>query len=71
MHNILLKEDDRELMECVGAFVLTVRYREGEAFLLTGISMKSFTLNKNADILWDKTVRRFLQAKEIPFEPLS
>ena len=71
MHNILLKEDDRELMECVGAFVLTVRYREGEASLLTGISMKSFTLNKNADILWDKTVRRFLQAKEIPFEPLS
>ena len=30
--------------------------------------MKGFTLNKGADTLWDKTVRRFLQAKDISFE---
>jgi hypothetical protein len=33
--------------------------------------MKSFTMNKNADILWDKAIRRFLQAKEIAFESLT
>lgn len=65
---MLEKDGDRELMSSVGAFVLTIRYRDGAASILTGISMKSFTLNKNADILWDKTVRRFLQAREISFE---
>ena len=70
MENMLQKEGDSELLSSVGAFVLTVRYRDNEASLLTGISMKSFTMNKNADILWDKAVKRFLQAKEISFEPL-
>ncbi|MBR2730103.1 MAG: DUF5721 family protein [Eubacteriales bacterium] len=65
---ILEKEGEPALMNSVGAFVLTIRYRNGAANILTGIFLKSFTLNKNADILWDKTVRRFLQAKEISFE---
>ena len=68
---MLEKEGDRELLDCVGSFVLTVSYRDSEVSILTGISMKSFTLNKNADILWDKTVRKFLQAKEIAFEPMA
>ena len=55
---------------CVDAFILTIRYKEGQVSLLSGISMKSFTMNKNADILWDKVIRRFLQAKEIAFETL-
>lgn len=71
MKSILEKEGDRELLSCVGAFVLTIRYRDGEASLLTGISMKSFTMNKNADRLWDEAVRKFLQAREISFEELS
>ena len=49
----------------------SIRYKDGEATLLSGISMKSFTINKNADILWDKAIRRFLQSKGIAFEPLS
>ena len=65
---MLEKEGDEELLSSVGTFVLTIRFRDGAANILTGISMKSFTLNKNADILWDKAVRRFLQAKEIAFE---
>lgn len=68
---LLEKEGDRELLDCVGSFVLTVSYKDSAASILTGISMKSFTLNKNADILWDKTVRKFLQAKEIAFEPMD
>jgi len=71
MEAMLEKEGDDELKNCVGAFVLTIRYREGEATLLTGISMKSFTMNKNADRLWDSAVRRFLQSKDIAFEPLG
>ena len=68
MQAMLEKEGDNELISCVGAFVLTIRYKNGEASLLTGISMKSFTMNKNADRLWDKTIRRFLEANEIAFE---
>ena len=71
MEKMLQKEGDSELLSCVSAFVLTIRYKEGQVSLLSGISMKSFTLNKNADILWDKAIRRFLQAKEIAFEPLG
>ena len=69
--DLLRKEGDSELLSCVGALVLTIRYKDGEATLLSGISMKSFTINKNADILWDKAIRRFLQSKGIAFEPLS
>ena len=68
MQAMLEKEGDNELISCVGAFVLTIRYKNGEASLLTGISMKSFAMNKNADRLWDKTIRRFLEANEIAFE---
>lgn len=71
MESMLRREGENELLSCVGAFVLTIRYKEGEASLLSGISMKSFTMNKNADILWDKAIRRFLQAKEISFESLT
>lgn len=71
MQSLLQKEGDSELLSCVGAFVLTIRYKEGQVSLLSGISMKSFTMNKNADILWDKVIRRFLQAKEIAFESLT
>ena len=71
MKSMLEKEGDQELLSCVGAFVVTIRYKDGQASLLSGISMKSFTMNKNADILWDKAIRRFLEAKEIAFEPLA
>ena len=68
MQAMLEKEGDNELISCVGAFVLTIRYKDGQVSLLSGISMKSFTMNKNADRLWDKTIRRFLEANEIAFE---
>lgn len=71
MRAMLQKEGDRELEDCVGAFVLTIRYKNGEATILTGISMKSFTMNKNGDRLWDRTVRRFLEARKIGYEPLA
>ena len=71
MQSLLQKEGDSELLSCVGAFVLTIRYKEGQVSLLSGISMKSFTMNKNADRLWDSAVRRFLQSKDIAFEPLG
>ena len=69
--SMLEKEGDRELQTCIDTFVLTIRYKAGEATLLTGIAMKGFTLNKGAAPLWDNTLRRFLQKKEISFEPLG
>ena len=71
MEKMLRKGGEDELLSSVGAFVLTIRYKDGEVSLLSGISMKSFTMNKNADILWDKAIRRILEAKEIAFEPLA
>lgn len=71
MEAMLRKEQDGELLECVGAFVLTILYGADDAQIRTGISMKSFTMNKSADQLWDKAVKRFLQSKDVRFEELS
>ena len=71
MLSMLEKEGDKELLSGVGAFVLTIRYRAGGAVVLTGISMKSFTMNRNADRLWDRSIRRFFESKEIAFEEMT
>ncbi len=56
------------LADTVGSLQLTIRYENGKAQLLTGTSMKTFTLDKSADKLWDDTLQTFLAAKKIAFE---
>lgn len=56
------------LSETVGSLQLTIRYDGTKVQLLTGTSMKSFSLDKTADRLWDDTLQTFLTAKKIAFE---
>lgn len=60
-----------ELADVVKDLILTIRYRDGQLTLLTGVSTKVFTLNKNADILWDGTARKFLKTRGLEFEELQ
>lgn len=56
--------------EQVKALVLTCRYENGVLSLITGTSFHTFLPDKTVDTLWDKTMKRFLDKKEINYEQL-
>ena len=60
-----------QLKAFVGAMVLNIRYDGNEVTLVTGIALKSFTLDKNADRIWDETMEKFLVSREIGFETMA
>ncbi len=69
--SMLLQLGETDLSEAVSAMILNIRYDGTEASIVTGISYNSFTLSKNADILWDEAVQNFLLKKEISFEQVN
>lgn len=71
MRKILVKEGYSQLIDNVGAMALNVRYDGTEVTLVTGISLKSFSLDKNADRIWDETMEKFLASREIGFEKMT
>lgn len=56
------------LPEDVGGLFLNIRYEKGELVIITGTSMKVFTLNKALEQEWDQNVKQFLKHYEIAFE---
>lgn len=52
------------------ALVLNIRYDGNQATLTTGASHTSFTLDKSAEMAWDRAMVNFLCRQEIPFEEL-
>ncbi len=62
----VLKGADASLSaEQVKALVLTVKYDNGAASIVTGTAFTSFVMDKTLDMQWDKTMRQFLAKKEI------
>lgn len=55
----------------VKALVLNIRYDGSRAVLTTGTSLQTFHLSKMPDAIWDKALRRYLDAKAIPYEELD
>ena len=68
MEQLLADEGYPRLMYNIGAMVLNIRYDGSEATLVTGIALKSFTLDRNAERIWDEAMGRFLASCEIGFE---
>ena len=68
MEAVFRKAQLPALAESVGSLQLTVRYDGSHVQLVTGTSMKTFSLDKTADKLWDDTIQVFLGAKKISFE---
>lgn len=56
------------LPEDVGGLFLNIRYEKGELAVITGTSMKIFTLSKALEQEWDQNVKQFLKHYEIAFE---
>ena len=54
----------------IKALVLTCRYENGTLTLLTGTSLHTFLPDKSADVLWDRTVRTFLDRREVAYDEL-
>lgn len=55
----------------VKALVLNIRYDGRRAILTTGTSCHTFVPGKEADIIWDNALRRFLDEKELGYEDLT
>lgn len=53
--------------ENVQALCMDIRYEEGKMWVVTGVSMAVFTLDKSIDLEWDRFVQEFLKQKEIAF----
>ena len=47
--------------------ILNIRFEQGEMSITTGVDYSGFTLDKQAEQLWDSTTRKFLDKKEIAY----
>ena len=48
-------------------FVLNIRFEQGEMTLTTAVDYSSFTMDKQAEQLWDQALMKFLSAKQISY----
>lgn len=48
--------------------IFNIRFEQGEMSITTGVDYSGFTLEKQAEQLWDTTARKFLDKKEIAYE---
>ena len=48
--------------------ILNIRFEQGEINITSGVDYSGFTLEKQAEQLWDTTTRKFLDKKEILYE---
>ena len=48
--------------------ILNIRFEQGEMSIITGVDYSGFTMDKQAEQLWDTTTKKFLDKKEISYE---
>ena len=67
----LLKEQNCSVdLSAVRALVLNIRFDGTKAVLTTGTAYHTFIMSKDADIIWDKALMKYLSGKDIAFEEL-
>lgn len=54
----------------IKALVLTCKYEEGKLRLITGTAFHTFVLDKSVETAWDRTMKTFLDRREIGYEEL-
>ncbi len=57
-------------MEDVSGMYLNLIYQNQQLTCTTGISRRTFSMNKSLEHAWDEMIKRFLKNHKIPFEPL-
>lgn len=48
--------------------ILNIRFEQGDMSITTAVDYSGFTLDKQAEHIWDTTARNFLDKKEISYE---
>jgi hypothetical protein len=67
--NEILTESGTTLTSAdVDGLFINIRYKDGVASIVTGTSLKTFSLEKNIDHAFDKYVRKFLDENGIGYE---
>lgn len=66
--NVLAKSGLPYKYEDIGGFFLNIRFDQNGLYLITGTSMKIFTLDQSINQVWDKDVKTFIKHHEIAFE---
>lgn len=67
----LLKEQNCSVdSSAVKSLVLNIRFDGTKAVLTTGTAYHTFIMSKDADIIWDKALTKYLSGKDIAFEEL-
>lgn len=52
----------------IDGFFLNIRYENSIAICTTGVSIKTFTLDKSLELFWDQTIIKFLKNANIDIE---
>ena len=55
-------------MEEIGGLYLNFRYEKKVLTAISATSLKTFSMDKSLEQLWDDTVKKLLHQLEIPFE---
>ena len=53
--------------DAVSGLYLNIHYKNNEVICSGGLSHKTFTLDRQADQLWDMTIQKMLRSWKIPF----
>lgn len=64
---VLSKEELTMESALIRHFVLNVRFEQGEITLTTAVDYSAFTLDKQAEHLWDQALMKFLSGKHISY----
>lgn len=64
---LLIKEQLSRESTLVQNLILNVKFEQGEITITSGVDYASFTLDHQAQQLWDKTLMKFLNGKQIGY----
>ena len=65
---LLAQQDSSPDTSQLKAMVLNIRYDGTNAIVTTGTAYHTFVMNKEADIIWDKALMKYLSDKGIQYE---
>lgn len=61
----ILKDISPAITNNINALVITIRYDERGLFITTGLSTKSFLLDKTAEEAWDEWIKQFFTKNDL------
>ena len=67
VEKVLSQNDTSVTFDQIKGFVLTVRYDGAAITCTTGVSLRTFLPDKGPEKIWDRTLRLFLDKKEISY----